>query len=376
MLCDEKSYYPEKIDEMTFFQDVSLTTIEYMNKYQALLSKGDYLEANQYIDRQNGLYGYFACFFNMLENRIFELQKYLLQKVKVNPMIHQKEKPANATARTTVWTGGSIQRVPKYDIAPKDASNNWNYSLDGEHIILSYYSGSEKDVTVYANYEVNGTVYQTRLANSTDNHNNMSYDYMFCNNPKVETIKFNKGIDTSNLTNTADMFSGCFHLDSLDLSNLDTHNVTNMSGMFRDCTALTNLVLGSFDTENVVNMSGLFNNCRNLTTLDLRNFKTSNVIYMGGMFCDCQNLSNLNLSSFDTHNVINMSHMFDLCQNLSHLDLSSFDTCHVTDMSYMFYKTSKLKTIYVAQNIWSIQQGSCNVFGMFDNCGTSSVTYK
>lgn len=52
MLCNEISSFPGKVDEMTFFQDVSLNTMEYKKEYQRLLSKGDYSEADRYINRQ------------------------------------------------------------------------------------------------------------------------------------------------------------------------------------------------------------------------------------------------------------------------------------------------------------------------------------
>ena len=137
MLCNVQSSYPNKVDKMTFFQDVSLNTIEYMNQYQRLLSKGKYTEANDYINRQTGIYGYFACFFNMLENRIYALQNSLLywvenshnalskytheelseftheeltkilgERVKFNPITNQSEIPDHAVAYITVWTGG------------------------------------------------------------------------------------------------------------------------------------------------------------------------------------------------------------------------------------------------------------------------------
>ncbi len=137
MLCNETSSYPDKIDEMTFFQDVSLNTIEYRNEYERLLFSGKYSEAAQYINRQNGIYGYFACFFNMLENRIYALQDYLQRsastheflsrysheglgqytheeltkisggKTKFNPIIHQEGVPGFAISGISIWTGGS-----------------------------------------------------------------------------------------------------------------------------------------------------------------------------------------------------------------------------------------------------------------------------
>lgn len=80
MLCDPTSYYPQKIDEMTFFQDSNLENTEVMNHYNNLLAQGKYSEASDYIDQQEGIYGFFADYFNLIENRIYALQEYLLQK--------------------------------------------------------------------------------------------------------------------------------------------------------------------------------------------------------------------------------------------------------------------------------------------------------
>lgn len=65
---------------MFFFQDNDLTKVDIINTYNNLIAQGKYTEANQYIDQQEDVYGFFADFFNALENRIYNLQKYLLQK--------------------------------------------------------------------------------------------------------------------------------------------------------------------------------------------------------------------------------------------------------------------------------------------------------
>lgn len=80
MLCNTTSYYPDGIDKMFFFQDNDLERIEIINTYNSLIAQGKYTEANQYINQQEGVYGFFADFFNAIENRIYNLQTYLLQK--------------------------------------------------------------------------------------------------------------------------------------------------------------------------------------------------------------------------------------------------------------------------------------------------------
>ncbi len=89
MSCNPLSYYPNKIDEMIFFQDNNLENIEIINHYNHLIAHGKYSEASDYIRRQENIYGFFADFFNLIENRIYNLQEYLLQRSpKEQPFIY------------------------------------------------------------------------------------------------------------------------------------------------------------------------------------------------------------------------------------------------------------------------------------------------
>lgn len=80
MLCYTTSYFPDGIDPMLFFQDNDLEKVEIINTYNNLISQGKYTEASNYINQQEGVYGYFADFFNAIENRIYNTQEYLLKK--------------------------------------------------------------------------------------------------------------------------------------------------------------------------------------------------------------------------------------------------------------------------------------------------------
>ena len=91
MLCKIESNYPSEIDDMTFFQDNNLENIEIINQYENLISQGEYNEANNYIDQQVGVYGYFADFFNVIENKLYNLQGHLLTKEKKQPFLFYDE---------------------------------------------------------------------------------------------------------------------------------------------------------------------------------------------------------------------------------------------------------------------------------------------
>lgn len=245
------------------------------------------------------------------------------------------------------------------ETAPAEAYNDWNYTLDEENniITLNYYIGLDyanpkKDVIVYANYVIDGKTYKTQIK-SNDVNATVNTAYMFNNNfnyaQYIETIQFSGGIDMS--------------------------NVTNMSYMFNSCTKLTSVDFGTdFNTKNVTNMAQMFNNCTSLTSLDVSDFDTSNVTNMSGMFSSCRALTDLDLSNFDTSKVTDMQSMFSKCVLLTSLDLGNFNTGNVMNMNYMFWDSSKLKTIYVTEGNWSSSQATTT--WMFQNCGTSEVTYK
>lgn len=106
MSCNPISYYPNKIDEMIFFQDNDLDKIEIMNYYNELVAQGKYDEANDYINQQESVYGFFADFFNTIENRIYNTQEYLLNKPPKNqPFIYyddDENEPPNIN-ENTIW---------------------------------------------------------------------------------------------------------------------------------------------------------------------------------------------------------------------------------------------------------------------------------
>ena len=93
MMCNPTSNYPDKIDEMIFFQDSNLENYKILQTYESLISLGKFDEANEFISRQSGIYGYFADFFNLIENRIYTTQDYLQKKEKNNPFISSLEEP-------------------------------------------------------------------------------------------------------------------------------------------------------------------------------------------------------------------------------------------------------------------------------------------
>ena len=171
---------------------------------------------------------------------------------------------------------------------------------------------------------------------------NYNCNRLFANFSLLKSIENMELLNTSSVTNMANMFSGCSQLTSLNVSNFDTTNVTAMNSMFSNCKSLTDLNVSNFDTKSVINIGGIFTNCSSLITLDLSNFNTSKVTNMSWMFYWCNNLVELDLTNFDTRNVTNMNLMFNGCEKLSRLNISNFNTSKVTNMASMFGSCSNL----------------------------------
>ena len=161
-------------------------------------------------------------------------------------------------------------------------------------------------ITMTSEDSVNGTT-TTRIVYIDDS--TLPTRISFSNQTSLLTVDYLR-ID-SNITTTYHMFSNCFSLTSLNLSNFNTQNVTNMNYMFYGCSSLTSLNLSNFNTQKVTNMGSMFQNCSKLTFLDVSNFNTQNVTSMYCMFYGCSKLTFLDVSNFNTQKVTSSDYMFN-----------------------------------------------------------------
>ena len=140
------------------------------------------------------------------------------------------------------------------------------------------------------------------------------FSYFFKNlfmnlNPIIEIYFMDDQVP--GIKNMEGMFSGLTNLEKIVyLYNIDTSKVTNMANMFSECRSLSSLDLSNFDTKLVRNMSNMFSNCSSLESIVLSNFDTSSVIDMGYMFCSDCALNEANVANFNTSKVTNMEYMF------------------------------------------------------------------
>lgn len=118
-------------------------------------------------------------------------------------------------------------------------------------------------------------------------------------------------LDTSAVTNTADLFEGCTNLTTIPL--IDTSSTTKTIGMFKDCNNLVTIPL--LDTSNVTDTSVMFQNCSNLINVPLLDI--SKAAEVTSMFYNCTKLKVIPL--LDTSNATNMINMFGDCSSLTEI---------------------------------------------------------
>ena len=120
------------------------------------------------------------------------------------------------------------------------------------------------------------------------------------------------------------MFSGCYNLVSLDLSNFDTRSVTDMSNMFSYCYKLEKININNFNTSLVKSMRLIFFYCKSLKDVEVSSFYTKNILDMLFMFYGCVNLEFLNITNFEANpnQAASYESMFDEDEKL-HLIITS-----------------------------------------------------
>ena len=183
----------------------------------------------------------------------------------------------------------------------------------------------------------------------------------------ISKVVFDASFANARPTSCYEWFNRCYNLTEIEgIENLNTEEVTNMGSMFSGCYDLTQLDLSNFDTQNVENMSDMFVSCMDLKSLNVSNFDTQKVKDMSRMFYNCNSLTSLDVSNFNTQKVENMRGMFSNCKSLITLDLSKFDTQNVTNMSRMFWDSSTLTTIYVSDKFVTTKVSSGSE--MFKDC--------
>lgn len=74
---DYSSVFPESIDSLNFFQDISIDKLSIMETHQRMIANGTYSAASEYLNEQDVTF-YGAWLLNMFEERLIAIENYVL----------------------------------------------------------------------------------------------------------------------------------------------------------------------------------------------------------------------------------------------------------------------------------------------------------
>lgn len=163
------------------------------------------------------------------------------------------------------------------------------------------------------------------------------------------------------------MFSGCWSLETVDVSNWNVSTVTSLSGMFYNCWSLKTIDISKWRATNTTNLANMFDYCYSLENIDISNLNPGQFTTMSAMFRYCINLTSIgDISRWDTSKCTNFANAFQDCHSLSSLpDISNWDFSAATTTVSMFQGLFSIKEIILD----NINLPECtNISGMFSYC--------
>ena len=195
---------------------------------------------------------------------------------------------------------------------------------------------------------------------------------MFENCYAITTVGNIADWKTGSCTNMSDMFSKCFSIEELNVSNWDVSKVTTFKSMFSGSSygerylQVTTLDVSNWDVSSATDMGWMFYGNRLLTTLDVSNWNVSKVTNFHHMFAWCTNLVlNDKVSNWDVRSGIHFNAMFHSNRN-THLDLSSWNVSNCQNFGQMFERNWCLEKIDGLAN-WNTSNGQ-SFYSMFYGC--------
>lgn len=92
-MIDITSRFPNSIDDLTFFQDISISQIPVMENYYKLLNAQNYTMASEYLNN-SGVFFYGAWCLNLLENRLYAIGNYVINLENLKLMEYRSSEPS------------------------------------------------------------------------------------------------------------------------------------------------------------------------------------------------------------------------------------------------------------------------------------------
>ena len=179
-------------------------------------------------------------------------------------------------------------------------------------------------------------------------------------------------LDTSSLTNTANLFSGASQLRSIP--ELDLGNSTNTANMFRYCSNL--ITVPQLNLSKSISLNSMFQGCTNLTRVNIIPPAAQNTSYEN-MFNGCVNLLEMPTINFATLYVPgtysscrNVTGMFDNCRSLTYASLGKayISSRYGCSFANMFRTCTNLQDFVGMQKRSHYYDFRQYCTSMFENC--------
>ena len=90
-----QTVFPNGVDELQFFSDISIDQVPIMENYLRLLNSGNYTSASEYL-KNSGVFYYGAWFLNMMENRLRTIGNYLTNLEDLELVTYSNSEPSES----------------------------------------------------------------------------------------------------------------------------------------------------------------------------------------------------------------------------------------------------------------------------------------
>ena len=90
-----QTVFPNGVDELQFFSDISIDQLPIMENYLRLLNSGNYTSASEYL-KNSGVFYYGAWFLNMMENRLRTIGNYLTNLEDLELVTYSDSEPSES----------------------------------------------------------------------------------------------------------------------------------------------------------------------------------------------------------------------------------------------------------------------------------------
>ena len=90
-----QTVFPNGVDELQFYSDISIDQVHIMENYLRLLNSGNYTSASEYL-KNSGVFYYGAWFLNMMENRLRTIGNYLTNLEDLELVTYSDSEPSES----------------------------------------------------------------------------------------------------------------------------------------------------------------------------------------------------------------------------------------------------------------------------------------